>query len=93
MTQFRKNDAGKVKLAYLPFAQLEMICRVLDHGEEKYGRNNWQQGDFMRYASACFRHLFARMKGETHDPQSGLPHLAHAACCILFMMWFDDGRK
>ena len=91
MSDFIKHDQGKVKLAHLPFAQLEIIARVLDHGEVKYGRDNWKKGNFMRYASACLRHLFARLKGERNDPESGLPHLAHAACCILFMMWFDDG--
>jgi hypothetical protein len=93
MDTFKKDDNDKVKLAYLPFAQLETIARVLDHGAEKYGRDNWQKGDFTRYASACLRHVFARLKGEKNDPESGLPHLAHAACCILFMMWFDNNRK
>lgn len=89
MTAFKKNDTGKLQLAHLPFAQLEVIAAVLDHGAMKYGRDNWQRGSFTVYASACLRHLFARMKGEKLDPESGLPHLAHAACCILFMLWFD----
>ena len=89
MSKFKKNDYGKVQLAHLPFAQLEIIARVLDHGAEKYGRDNWKKGNFTRYASACLRHVFARLKGEHADPESRLPHLAHAACCILFMMWHD----
>ena len=87
---FQKNDSGKPELAHLPFAQLEQVARVLDYGAAKYSRDNWKQGDFMRYASACLRHLFARLKGDRLDSESGLPHLAHAACCLLFMMHFDD---
>lgn len=87
---FLKHDAGKPELAHLPFTQLEAVARVLDYGAAKYSRDNWQRGDFIRYASACLRHLFARLKGDRLDSESGLPHLAHAACCILFMMWFDE---
>lgn len=87
---FQKHDTGKLELVHLPFAQLETIARVLDYGAAKYERDNWKCGTFGRYASACLRHLFARLKGERVDSESGLPHLAHAACCVLFMMWFDD---
>lgn len=87
---FTKHDTGKAELAHLQFEQLETIARVQDYGARKYSRDNWQKGTFTRYASAALRHIFARLKGERLDPESGLPHLAHAACCILFMMWIDD---
>jgi hypothetical protein len=87
---FTKHDTGKAELAHLQFEQLETIARVQDYGAVKYSRDNWKKGSFTRYASAALRHIFARLKGERLDPESGLPHLAHAACCILFMMWFDD---
>jgi hypothetical protein len=96
MTEWKKNDSGKphmALLAALPLEQVITIARVLEHGAIKYSRDNWKHGKFMRYASAALRHLFARLKGERLDPESGLPHLAHAAACILFMMWFDDNGK
>lgn len=31
------------------------------------------------------RHLWAYRRGEVSDPESGLPHLAHAMCCLMFM--------
>lgn len=90
---FMKKDEGKPQLAFLPFAQLETIARVFDYGASKYARDNWKKGTFARYASACLRHLFDRLKGNKLDPESGLPHLAHAAACILMLMWFDDNRR
>ena len=39
---------------------------------------------------ACHRHLQAWWSGERLDKESGLPHLAHAVCCLLFLMWGDD---
>lgn len=27
---------------------------------------------------------------ERLDPESGLPHLAHAACCLLFALELDE---
>lgn len=96
MSKWKKNDKGKpdlAMLAWLPLEQLITIAHVMEHGAHKYSRDNWKGGNFTRYASACLRHIFARLKGERLDPESGLPHLAHAACCILFLMWFDDNRR
>ena len=28
--------------------------------------------------------------GEQLDPESKLPHLAHAVCCLLFILWFEE---
>jgi len=43
--------------------------------------------------SAAMRHLIARIKGQQVDEESGLPHLAHCVCCLLFLLWFDDNDK
>ena len=58
----------------------------------KSGIDNWQQVDNAkeRYFNACHRHLQAWWSGERLDSESGLPHLAHAVCCLLFLMWGDD---
>jgi probable DNA repair protein len=46
-----------------------------------------------RYFSAAMRHLVAWKEGSTHDLESGLPHLAHAVCCLLFLLWFDEKER
>jgi hypothetical protein len=42
--------------------------------------------------SAAMRHLWAWWKGEQADPETGLPHLAHAACCLMFLMAYEKRR-
>jgi len=44
-----------------------------------------------RYFAALQRHLHKRfILGEKLDPEWGLPHLAHAGCCLLFLAYLDD---
>lgn len=51
------------------------------------GRHNWRKGfTWGRLSGAALRHLFAWIGGEDKDPESGLSHLAHAGCCVLFAL-------
>ena len=54
----------------------------------KSGRGNWDKVEDHenRYMDAALRHLNAHRRGEVTDSESGESHLAHAACCILFML-------
>lgn len=89
-----KHDGEKLDYTLLPFLSLEKIVQVLEFGAKKYARDNWQKvpNAERRYSAAALRHLIAREQGEKNDPESGLPHLAHAGCCILFALWFESGR-
>ena len=85
-----KKDFGKTDWTILPFDALEEIVKVLEFGEKKYARNNWQNiKPRTRYLKAAFRHLIAYASGEKFDSESGLSHLAHCGCCILFMLWYE----
>lgn len=86
-----KHDQGKEPWDLLPWDEVGDIVQVLRFGAAKYAPNNWQtvENPFSRYFAAALRHLTARIRGEVRDPESGLPHLAHAGCCILFMAWVD----
>lgn len=82
-----KHDAGKIPMELLPAPALEEIARVLQFGAKKYAAWNWAKGfGWTRLAGAALRHLFAWVNGEDRDPESGLSHLAHAGCCILFLI-------
>jgi hypothetical protein len=86
-----KYDAGKPRLSLLPWSSVLTVVEVLEFGARKYAVDNWQRVDNApaRYADAALRHIVARLQGERDDDESGLPHLAHAATCLLFWMWFD----
>ncbi|MFB6349460.1 dATP/dGTP diphosphohydrolase domain-containing protein [Moraxella sp. ZJ142] len=91
MKDGQKYDHGKPRFSLLPMAALWQVIAVLEFGAAKYGADNWQQVDNAktRYFDACHRHLSAWWAGERLDSESGLPHLAHAVCCLLFLMWGD----
>lgn len=89
MNQDYKLDQGKTQLGLLPPGPLREIARVLEYGASKYSPNKWREGcDYSRLYAAALRHLFAWYEGETDDPETGVSHLAHAACNMLFLMEF-----
>lgn len=90
-----KDDGEKPRWFLLPWKQLEQVARVITFGADKYSPDNWQHVNNARerYFSAGIRHLTEWQKGQRLDSESGLPHLAHALCCLLFLMWFDDREK
>ena len=87
----KKFDTGKLSYTLLPWKAITEIVSILEFGKQKYGRDNWQKvpNAKERYLDACFRHLISYVEGETHDHESGRHHLAHAVCCLLFVLWFD----
>lgn len=84
----RKQDGGKPRLDLLPPRAITEIGKVLEFGARKYAPDNWRkvEGWRWRYSGAALRHLFAWLGGEPNDPESGLHHLAHAGCCVLFLL-------
>lgn len=89
-----KNDCGKPMWDLLPFSSLKEVVEVLTLGAKKYSPHNWMRvpNPKSRYFSALMRHLVAWKRGERTDPETGLSHLAHAGCCLLFLIWHDKPR-
>ncbi len=86
-----KHDEDKPRWDLLPFAAAEAVVGVLTFGAQKYAPENWRfvPDARRRYFAAALRHLVAYWRGERSDPESGRPHLAHAACCLLFLLELD----
>lgn len=84
---FRKDDSGKSLLGCLPPRALLAAGRVLTLGAAKYSRDNWHKNrSLARYYDALLRHLFVWWAGEDKDPETRESHLAHATCCLLFLL-------
>ena len=91
-----KLDDGKADWSLLPVDSVEEILKVLEFGKNKYAAHNWCKGNgflWTRPLNACLRHLFAWARGEDKDPESGISHLAHAGCNILFLLHFTLNKQ
>lgn len=87
-----KESKGKRQWTLLPFEALREVVDVLTvNAETKYARNNWSlvENGTTKYMDATLRHIDAWLTGERKDPEDGKSHLAHAACDILFALWFE----
>ena len=89
-----KHDSNKPRMDLLvPEADLE-TAKVFTFGAEKYDDYNWMKGfKYSRLTAALLRHMTSFRLGEDLDPESGLPHLAHARCCLDMLIWHTINRK
>lgn len=77
------------KFGLIPPLPLKQVARAYGFGAKKYGLRNWERGySWRRSYDALQRHLTDFWGGEETDPESGLPHLAHAVFhCLALMEW------
>jgi len=82
-------DNGKPRVDLIPGIVLMAIGMVMGFGAKKYGDNNWKKGTTWKtYYASTLRHLYAWEDGEDIDPDSNLPHLSHALCDIIYLLWY-----
>ena len=99
MTTYKgiKYDGEKPKMNLLPPKAIVEVAKVLTFGAEKYGAENWKELEDLqnRYTAGALRHIFAHMDGEKLDSETGLSHMAHALCCLLFKLEIEleDGES
>jgi hypothetical protein len=88
------DDPKKLPLSLVPPELVEQAARVMAFGARKYARGQWMRGmGFSSPTDALKRHIQAWERGEDVDADSGLPHLAHAAACISFLLHFTEGPR
>lgn len=81
---------GKTRLDLIPFGAVRQIADVLAFGAEKYEAHNWCNGmEWSRVYAALLRHVTAWWEGEDLDAETGLSHLAHAGCCLMFLLEYE----
>lgn len=92
-----KHDQDKPRYDLLPANAIDDLAKILTFGANKYATNSWQhiENGLDRYRAALLRHTFAIQRGESIDPESGLPHSAHAMCCAAFINELErmDGKQ
>lgn len=95
INQEAKSDGGKPRPSLVPPALIDGVMRIREFGTARYGDpNNWRNVDAERYHNALLRHILAMWEDwKAVDPDSGMPHLWHAACNIAFLMqYMEDGN-
>jgi hypothetical protein len=89
-----KFDHGKPRMSLLSREALTQIAQVLSFGATKYDAHNWRGGmKWSRLLDAALRHLHAFIDGEDTDPETGLSHLAHASCCLMFLLEYQKNHQ
>ena len=84
-----RHNEGKPRIGLVPPELMVEVAKVLTFGAKKYDDNNWKKGlPDENCLSSCLRHITSYMAGEEFDSESELPHLAHAACNLGFMLHF-----
>ena len=90
----KKHDSGKLRFDLIPTQAEEALASVLTFGADKYEDRNWEKGlKWSRVYGAARRHMNEYWKGNDADPESGMPHLWHALCCLAFLVTYAQTRK
>ena len=93
MNQEAKADAGKLRPTLVPVSLIMAVAAIREYGCAKYhDPDNWKRVEPERYRDAAYRHWLAYLSGQSHDPESGLPHLWHCACNLAFLIELE-GEK
>ena len=84
-----KHDSGKLRLDLIHPAFIEQLGHAMTYGANKYSDDNYLNGEGLTYRrlyASLQRHLLEWYARRDIDPESGLPHLAHAASNIQMLI-------
>lgn len=78
----------KPQMHLVPPTAIVYAAKVMELGAAKYGPYNWRDHPVRAtvYLSAALRHIAQALDGDTADPESGLPHEAHALACMAILL-------
>ncbi len=85
-------DKVKKKIRYdlVPWREFEEVVKVIGYGADKYTDFGWKTvtNAYNEYLAAAERHQVAvKARNEVFDEESGLYHLAHAICDLMYAFW------
>jgi Domain of unknown function (DUF5664) len=91
MSEGHKYDDGKLAMDLIPPELLTAVASILQYGAQKYEPRNWEKGmSWGRVFAALMRHMWAWWSGQNYDPETRRSHLWHAACCIAFLIAYEQ---
>lgn len=94
----REKLHAPVRYDLVPIEAIDAYARVSHYGATKYAPWNWSKGlPRLQICASLIRHLFAYMRGEDYDPESGLLHTDHiiwnaGALCHHHHWAIEDNR-
>lgn len=89
-----RYNSGKPKWSQIHYKSLEPMIKVLEYGESKYNKKNWQVGlDLVEIQESMQRHLAAVMDGELYDKESGELHMGHILSNGMFWVYHFNKNK
>lgn len=92
-TPLKMNEA-KPRVSLVNRAFIYALAPVFEYGCRKYGFESWKEFTPEQakqcLADAAGRHLLAYYDNETHDPESGLHHLAQCAWNCLCLLYHEE---
>lgn len=90
IAEFTKEDKGKPRFSLIPTVAIRQLIAVLEHGAQKYGKDNWQGANtpegLDRYYCAMQRHMLEWQEGNNIDKDSGIHHMAHVMANAAFIL-------
>lgn len=96
MDQGLRYNSGKTRLDLIPCSLIDGVGRVLTFGAQKYEADNWKKftpQQVKECIGSAMRHIEKYRQGNWLDPESGLPHLAHAAANLGFILELHKEEK
>lgn len=79
-----KQSDSPYRLDLLPMRAILELGKVLKHGADKYGIDNWRQISSQEHANHALVHLVAHLAGDQQEGRHG--HYAHCLCRIAMAL-------
>lgn len=91
--EFMKYDTDKPRVSLVDPMFILGTAEVLTFGAKKYEVNNWKKlpyKELWRVQDSLLRHTMSYLDGEYIDEESGLEHLKHIACNVMFLLHHEN---
>lgn len=94
MSRAKHFDSHKIRYDLIPMAAMRALAAVATYGLRKYDARNWEKGmAYSKVFGSLLRHVFKWWNGEKDDPESGLPHLYHAAFNLVMLIEYSENSN